>query len=245
MVQRQIVAAVAIALSLATPTRAPTQDARAAFNPSSVPLTATTPSEFIPPEWTIEKQISGDLNGDGKADLALKLVQARRGTDSSAPTAQRALLILLGGITQTHQWRRAALATKLLQCTACGGALYGVQESPAQVAIVNHVLIVKQDHGSRNVVGQTFRFRYDAKLEKFLLIGLDLTDRDRATGALVEESTNFLTGRKLVTKAQFDERRQKYLTRSSTRSRVAVRPIAIEDVDYEQYDVSFVDNGSR
>src|SRR6185369_10118660 len=100
MVQRQIVAVVAVALSLSTPTRALTQDARATFNPSSVPLMATKPSEFIPPEWTVEEQISGDLTGDGKADLALKLVQARRGTDSAVPTArQRALLILLGGVT--------------------------------------------------------------------------------------------------------------------------------------------------
>jgi hypothetical protein len=184
------------------------------------------------------------VNGDGKADLAVKLVQARRSTNSAVPTArQRALLILLAGTTD--QWRRAALATKLLQCTLCGGALYGSQDAPVQIAIVNRVLIVKQDHGSRNVVEQTFRIRYDAKLEKFLLIGLDLKDRDRATGAQIEESTNFLTGQKLVTKTQFDERRQKYLPRSSKRSRVAFRPIAIEDVDYEHYEVGSDDNGSR
>jgi len=242
MVQRQMVSAVAGLMLLSTPASALTQAVRAAFEPLRV--TASTPSEFIPLGWTVEEQISGDLNGDGKADIALKLVQERRVTGSAVPTArQRTLLILLGGMT--HQWCRAALATKLLQCTTCGGALYGTQEAPAQVTIVNRVLIVKQDHGSRNVIGQTFRFRYDGKLEKFLLIGVDLTDRDRAAGALIEESTNFLTGQKLVTKAQFDERRQKYLTRSSRRSRVRAQRIAIEDVDYEHYDVGSDDNGGR
>jgi hypothetical protein len=242
MVQRQIVSAAAGLLLLSTAARALTQDVRAAFKPLSV--TASTPSEFIPPGWTVEEQISGDLNGDGKTDLALKLVQEQSRTESAVPAVrQRALVILLGGMA--HQWRGAALATKLLQCTTCGGALYGTQEAPAHVAIVNRVLIVKQDHGSRNVVGQTFRFRYQAKLEKFLLIGVDLTDRDRANGALVEESTNFLTGQKLVTNSQFDERRQKYRTKSSRRSRVAVRQIAIEDVDYEHYDISTDNNGSR
>ena len=242
MVQRQIVSAVAGLLLLSTPARWLTQDVRAAFEPLRV--TASTPSESIPPGWTVEEQISGDLNGDGKADLALKLVQDQSRTEAAVPAArQRALVILLGGMSS--QWRRAALATKLLQCTTCGGALYGTQEAPAQVAIVNRVLIVKQDHGSRNVVGQTFRFRYQAKLEKFLLIGVDLTDRDRANGALVEESTNFLNGQKLVTNSQFDERLQKYRTKTSRRSRVPVRRIAIEDVDYEHYDVGTDDNSSR
>src|SRR5258706_475589 len=242
MVQGQIVSAVAGLLLFSMAPRALTQDLRAAFEP--LRGTASTPSEFIPPGWTVEEQISGDLNGDGNPDLALKLVQDQSRTESAVPGArQRALVILLGGMA--NQWRRAALATKLLQCTTCGGALYGTQEAPAQVAIVSRVLIVKQDHGARNVIGQTFRFRYEAKLEKFLLIGVDLTDRDRATGVLIEESTNFLTGQKLVTKAQFDERRQKYLTKSSRRSRVPVKRIAIEDVDYEHYDVGSDFNGSR
>lgn len=244
MVQCRIVSAVAVGLFLSISTTAMTQDDRGAFNPSNVPLTASTPREFVPRGWTVEEQIPGDLNGDGKADLALKLVQEKSLTHPAIPAArQRALVILLGGMTD--HWRRAALAAKLLQCTACGGALYGIKDTPVHVAIVNRVLIVKQDHGSRNVVEQTFRFRYEAKLDKFLLIGVDLADRDRSTGALVEESTNFVTGQKVVTTARFDERLQKYLTKSSSRSRVAARRISIEDIDSEKYRISANDHGNR
>jgi len=236
MVKRRLGSAIALALLVLTSTRALSQDDRAPFKPSSIPVTAKTPGEFIPAGWTIEEQISGDLNGDGRTDVALKLVQAQTHPSADGPTErQRALLILLR--ESKDQWRRAALATKLLQCTTCGSALYGLQKAPAAIAIQKGTLIVKQDHGSRNLLEQTFRFRYEAKIDKFLLIGVDLTDRDRATGALVEESTNLLTGQKTVTKAQFDKRAQKYVTSSSSRSRVSVPPAAIENIDYENYHI--------
>jgi len=201
---------------------------------SHLPLTTATQSESVPPGWIIEAQIVGDLNGDKRADVALTLLQTNASTEEiTVAGRRRGLLILLR--QQDGRLRRAAFAERLLQCSTCGGAFYGVADAPAKVTIVNGILIVKQERGSRNVVEQTFRFRYESRTDKFWLIGFDLADRDRATGALVEQSTNFLTGQRIVTKSQFDERVKKYVKKSATQSTVSRNRIAIEQVEHEKF----------
>jgi len=199
-----------------------------------LPLTTATPSESVPPGWIIEAQNVGDLNGDKRADVALTLLQTNASTEEiTVVERRRALLILLR--QHDGRLRRAAFAERLLQCSTCGGAFYGVADASAKVTIVNGILIVKQERGSRNVVEQTFRFRYESRTDKFWLIGFDLADRDRATGALVEQSTNFLTGQRIVTKSQFDERVQKYVKKSATKSTVGRDRISIELVEHEKF----------
>lgn len=233
---RPIVSAVGLALLLSTLAAADDPDEPAPITPSTLPTTASAPNDFVPPGWVIEEQITGDLNGDGRPDAALKMVMAPGPGSANVPVERhRALLVLVR--KANGQWQRAAVATKLLQCTACGGALYGSQEAPAKVAIRKGVLIVEQEHGSRNVLSQTFCFRHEPTLDRFLLIGVNLAERDRVTGAVVEESSNFLTGRRVVTKARFNERTQRNVAIASTRSRIAVQRTPIEDVNFEDYQV--------
>ncbi len=210
------------------------QEDRAVVDKSRIPLEAIAVKDFVPPGWAVEEQLSGDLNDDSKPDLVLKLIEEKPpdGGDG-AGDRQRALIILFRD--QDGKLRRAAVADKLLQCASCGGAFYGTVEAPANVKIDSGVLIVSQDHGSRNVTEQTFRFRYEPGAKKFILIGLDVTDNDRATGVVVEESTNFITGRKSVTRSQYDKRLDKHVIRSTSRRRVARGHITIEEVDYEKY----------
>jgi hypothetical protein len=210
------------------------QEDRAVIDKSRLPLEATAVKDFVPPGWVMEEQVSGDLNGDATPDVALKLVQERTGGDEDVILERHRVLIILIA-SKDDKWRRAAIADKLLQCTSCGGALYGVVVAPANVQITKGVLIVNQDHGSRNVTEQTFRFRYEAKTEKFVLIGLDINNNDRATGEVVEESMNLLTGLKIVTRSQYDKRLDKYVTRSTSRGKITKKLITIEQIDHEQY----------
>ncbi|MBK7706597.1 MAG: hypothetical protein IPJ30_12680 [Acidobacteria bacterium] len=76
----------------------------------------------------------------------------------------------------------AAVAPSVLQCASCGGAFYGAGNAPANVSIKNGVIIVELDYGFALGPEMTFRFRYDAQPEKFILIGFDYTSRDRAGG---------------------------------------------------------------
>lgn len=222
-----------VLLLLWLPARGAVQDQKISSAGTPLPLTAKTQRELVPPGWIIEEEILGDLNGDNRTDVVLKLLQPKPSAgEHTVAERRRALLILLR--QDNGQLRRAAFVDKLLQCPSCGGALYGVTEAPSEVTIVKGNLTVKQERGSRNVVEQTFRFRYESRTNKFWLIGFDRADRDRATGALVEQSTNFLTGQKIVTKSQFDERLQKFLTKSSTLSTVSRERVAIEQVDHEK-----------
>ncbi|HYP53380.1 MAG TPA: hypothetical protein VEQ42_07560, partial [Pyrinomonadaceae bacterium] len=184
-----------------------------------MPAEGGAAGEFAPRGWAVEGEASGDLNGDGAADVALTLVEASRGAGrDETEERHRALVILLRGAD--GRLRRAAVAGRLLQCTKCGGAFYGAAQASAEVKIERGVLVVRQDHGSRNVVEQTFRFRYDPAAKKFALIGYDEIDRDRATGEHVEESTNYLTGVKIVKRSQYDGRLDRDVLKSTARTRV-------------------------
>lgn len=194
---------------------------------SQIPPTGRQTSDFVPAGWKVEQQLAADLDGDGAPDYVLTLIE-----DKPAKTAEdtvndraRALVVLLGG---EGKLTRAAVADRLLQCTQCGGAFYGVVEAPAQVTLEPRgVIVVEQDHGSNEVSNMTFRFRYDAAIRRFGLIGFDYADRDRATAKTVSESTNYLTG---VRKT------------NGRTSSVSKTKIFLDDVDYEKFEA---DAGKR
>jgi hypothetical protein len=94
------------------------------------------------------------------------------------------------------------------------------------VKIEKGVIIVEQDHGSRDLTNTAYRFRYDADTQRFILIGFDFADTDRLTGKGVSESTNYLTGVRRVTRGK-----------AITSSTISRQKIFIEDVDYEKFEV--------
>lgn len=204
--------------------------AGSALDPASLPQTASAISDFLPRGWMIEAQISGDLNRDSIPDLAVTLVEQMpaNADKDNPPERQRALLILFK--TSDGKFNRAALANKVLLCTRCGGAFYGVAETPTTVKINNGVLIVSQEYGSREVTEETFRFRFEADSKRFALIGADLRSYDRATGKTLKESTNFLTGVKLQSKGQMAQDTDKETPVSNKRLRISRKKKFLEEV---------------
>lgn len=205
----------------------------AKIDAGKLPRTAATVREFVPSGWTVEAQTEGDLNRDAIADTVVTLVEEMPvGADKdNPPERQRALLILFK--TEDGKFTRAALASKLLLCTRCGGAFYGVAETPSTVEISNSgggVILVKQDYGSREITEETFRFRYDSGVQRFVLIGVDVKTFDRLTGEGVTESSNFLTGIKLVTKTKLNQKTDKQVTVSNVQQRISRDKKFIEDV---------------
>lgn len=175
------------------------QDEAGTIDKSLVPKEATEIGKFAPAGWKIEQQVTGDLNGDGVADYALTLVEAKPDKNSEGdPTERgRALVIVLA---RDGKFGRAGVADKLLQCTRCGGAFYGVVETPVEVTIEKGVVVVQQDHGSRNLTNTLYRFRHDPAGKQFVLIGFDYTDADRLTAKVVSESTNYSTGVRITSR---------------------------------------------
>jgi len=193
------------------------QDERTTIKKSLIPAVGSDTRDFIPAGWKLEEQLSADLDGDGTSDYVLKLIENKpaKTSDDMMNDRARALIVLLQGAD--GKLTRAAIADKLLQCTGCGGALYG--EAPANVKIEGNVIVIEQDHGSREVSDVTFRFRYDTASQRFMLIGFDYSERDRATAKSSSESTNYLTGvRKTNGKA----------------STVPKTKVFMDDVDYEK-----------
>lgn len=202
----------------------------ASIDPKQLPAEAATAAAFVPRGWVIEERIEGDLNRDAVADIALKLVEElpANADKDNPPERNRALLILLK--SSDGKLQRAALANKVLLCTRCGGAFFGVMETPSKVAIKDGVLIITQEYGSRHVTQETFRFRHEPQSNRFSLIGVDVVTADRATGKTVNESTNLLTNVKLSTVTRVNEKTGKETPVSNRRQRVSEKKTYLEDV---------------
>lgn len=183
--------------------------------------------DFVPKGWKLEEKVSGDLNDDGVTDHALKLIEDIVSTPDDPADRNRALVIVFAD--KDGKLTRAAVTDKLLQCTSCGGAFYGVSDAPANVTIAKGVLIIDQDHGSRWVTETTYRFRYDEQPSMFILIGFDYTSRDRANGEVSSESTNYLTGKRITTTGK---------GKKTTSKTTVVKKMrySIEEVDADKFD---------
>jgi hypothetical protein len=207
------------------------QDEAAQIDKSRVPAQASSPEKFAPSGWKIEEQVIGDLNGDGISDYALKLVEAKPEKNADGDPTERGRALVIALATKDGQLARAAVADRLLQCTRCGGAFYGVVETPTEVTIEKGVVVVQQDHGSREVTNTTYRFRYEPATGKFLLIGFDLANADRATAQVVSESLNYLTGAR-------EETRSKGEKDLKTRSAIPRRKIYLDDISAEDMEIA-------
>ena len=214
---------------LISPARSLAQGDRTRINKSSIPAVAGAVNNFVPAGWKIEEQVAGDLNGDTVPDYALKLVEDKpaKDKDDMATERQRALVIVLRN--KEGKLTRAAVTDSLLQCTRCGGAFYGVTEAPANVTIEKGVLIVEQDHGSRELSDLTYRFRYEPQTQRFALIGFDYRTVDRLTTDVITESTNYLTGAREI----FRGKGKRDL---KSRKVVPKQKLYIEDVDNEKFE---------
>ena len=224
------------ALLLLLSARSPAQEGGGAvFDKSKLPETGRSAADFVPAGWALEGQVAGDLNGDGAPDLALKLVQQKPAgaKEDEIIERQRALVVLFA--ERDGALRRAGVADKVLQCTSCGGAFYGVAEAPAEVKIERGVIVVNQDFGSREVTEHTYRFRYDAAAARFLLIGFDSTTRDRLDGSVTQESTNFLTGRKITTVTTPPKTARGRDTVKTSTQAVARKRTPMEEVNHENF----------
>jgi hypothetical protein len=205
------------------------------LDPKLVPEEGQTARDFVPKGWKVETDegvVSGDLNKDGAPDAVLRLVEDMpvEGSDGVLTTRYRALVILLarpgGG------FRRAAVATRLLGCSLCYGALGDPEGGNIQIEIKNGVLDVSQLSGAREATDLTLRFRRDEASGRFRLIGEERSDYDRAAGGGTSTSTNYLTGARVVKTTTVGRGGREATTTKN--ARVPRTPRFIEDVDYEK-----------
>lgn len=225
-----VLALALVALLLSPPARAQ-EEQRRFIDLKQVAVEGSSVQDFVPRGWKIEGQTDGDLNADSKPDTALKLIEDLPEEDAGGALniRYRALLVLLR--TETGKLQRAAAGTRLLQCTGCGGMLGG--SGGGDISIEKGVLVVYQLAGSRESMDLTQRFRYDPRLKRFVLIGQDEVVSDRLTGESTSESTNYLTGVKIIKKTRLDKSGDHEIPVSSSTKRIPASKRFLEDIDYE------------
>lgn len=178
-------------------------------------------SAFVPAGFEVERRIDAQIGGNARPDVAMVLVRtATAAAPADAPLARRLVVLKArsdGGYVQIGEGRRVLL------CTRCGGAFFGVVKTPVTLRVTRKIVIAEQESGSRVVTFQRFRFRSQGAVGT-RLIGVDVRNTDRATGRVVTKSTNLLTGRRIVTITEPGA------PRTVRRSRVSTRPVAMEDV---------------
>ena len=206
---------------------------RRIIDPKIIPLSGAATKDFVPQGWKIEQEISGDLNADNQPDAVVQLIEDKpeKNNKGEYQDRYRVLLILLK--SRDGKFQRGAVAVNLLQCTGCGGIL-GSGGTGADLKIEKGVLIVSQLSGSREMREITQRFRFDPVAKRFVLIGQDVAERDRATGKSTTFSTNFLTGKQVIEKTRYNQKTDKEVTVSKTTKIVPKAKKFIEAVDYEQ-----------
>lgn len=185
-----------------------------------LPVTAQALRDFVPAGWSVENQVSGDLNGDGLADIAAVVVEGK--DSAAADDRQRGLIVLLAGAGKGYSLLGSN--DKLLQCQGCGGVKDGVN-----LTIKNGVLIVSQYSGSREYSVYTWRFRLDAASQRLQMIGVDEEDADGMVGKGSTISTNLLTGQQISETYQYDQNRDRKIILSSKKGKVAKSVTLLED----------------
>ncbi len=153
--------------------------------------------KFVPAGWTVEKEIPGDLSGDGVPDAVLMLVED--GHRNPTDEAGRTLVVLAG--RRDGSFEQIGMSKKLLLCLQCFGAMDG---GPA-LSIQRGVLIVDQLTGSRETASGVWRFRFDPGSKRMRMIGLDVRKTDRATGVSTFDSTNYLNGKRITESLRYDK----------------------------------------
>ena len=199
---------------------------KAAQDKTPAAISGKEEKEFIPKGWKQIDRITGDLNGDSLADSAIQIEKENATEDDDF---DRSLLILFK--TSGGKYTKATEAKKIIRCTSCGGMLGG---GPADMKIKKGVMTVSQMYGSREGTDYLHRFRYEKSSKKFLLIGEDVRNFDRGTGKADSTSTNYLTGKQILTKEEVNEKGDDVEV-SRQEKRVAKTKKYLADVNYNKY----------
>lgn len=215
-----------------SPVRRPMVPAAAAallLLPAGLATSAGPPlGSFVPDGFRVERTIRADIGGTPAPDAVLVLVRTPGvpQADGGPARAARRLVLLKaradGGFVQIGEGRR------ILLCTRCGGAFFGVARTPVTVRVRAGVVVVAQESGSRTVTSRSFRVRAEGATGT-RLVGVDVRTRDRLTGAEVASRTNLLTGAREVVQIDADGRR------TLRRTTVPVRVTPLEAVVASRY----------
>ncbi|KUG09705.1 hypothetical protein [Solirubrum puertoriconensis] len=180
-----------IAAALLGPLQVTLAQAATPFDPAALPAKAARTAAFVPTGWLLERQISGDLNGDKRADPVLVLVERPSPT---APEArrERAVVVLLADAT--GQMQRVAASGKVLYGIGGPDLLVSSDKIP-EIKIDKGVLTVRHISGTEQNLEFTHRFSYEPSTSKMRLVGEEQIKSNRQTLDTTIKTTDYVTGK--------------------------------------------------
>ncbi|MBF9140142.1 hypothetical protein [Hymenobacter properus] len=181
---------------------------------------ASQPSSFVPRGWLLEDAVTADLNGDQRPDKVLALQQGKSVDYLSG--GPRALVVLLS--QADGSWRRVAYALHVLMEPTD----FGPRTGRPHLSVVQGVLRIQQDGGSRYYVSRTQLFRIVLQTGRCRFIGEERKVVDsNGNGLSASYSTNLLTGKQIVVT---DAGGETYKPRTR-KLQLHLKPIYIEEVN--------------
>ncbi|GJE58837.1 hypothetical protein [Methylobacterium trifolii] len=206
---RLLCAFAVLTLALSLRRVAPARAEEALVPPAVYPALARSGSDaesFAPKGWTVEAVAKGDLDRDGRSDLAFVLHEQ-----------DKAKILPISTTTPDQTWDSNPRILAIAFARPDGGYRLVVQnhsliprresanlddafEDPQSLAIVRGAISVKlhlfASTGGADTGYKTFIFRHHT--QSFVLIGYDASNVQRMSGETRETSVNYLTGRATV-----------------------------------------------
>jgi hypothetical protein len=175
----------------------------------SFPANAATPAGFAPRGWKVEKAVKGDLNRDGRPDLALILQGADancviqpEGKPEPMDTNPRVVLVAFG---TSRGFVRQVVGSRVIP--RIDDPYMDDPLIPDAFAIRQNVLRLGltwwRSMGGWTTFNSTFAFRWDGK--RMRLIGFDQDTTQRNSGETEKLSVNLVTGIVKTTKGSMED----------------------------------------
>ena len=196
----------------------------AAFaEPLSVPVQrAPQPSAFVPAGWVLEQRVNGDLNGDGRKDAVLVLVQS----PETEGDRERALVVAL----RMREGYEVAGTNSGMLAFVGGLGVRGGSAAP-EVKVRRGVLSVAQYGGSRDWYDVVHRFKWSAHRKALELVGLTNRTGDRLVGSFSERTCDLVGGTCVVRSVEKAGAKQKVVRQKPPRAPSLTR---LEDVTRDE-----------
>lgn len=195
------------------------------------PVHAASPAGFAPLGWKVEKTVKGDLNRDGRPDLALVLKGADAncivqpdGKPDPMDTNPRAVLVAFG----THKgFVRQVVGSRVIPRIddPYMDDPLNLDAFTIRRNVLRLGLTYWRSMGGWTTFSSTFSFRWDGN--RMRLIGFDQDTTQRNSGETEQLSVNLVTGIVKTTKGSIEDDRARTV---STR-RIPQKPEALETMD--------------
>lgn len=169
----------------------------------ALPAQAAAATGFVPPGWRLDQQAAGDLNGDGRADIAFVVRMndaaniVRHNILGEDPFNTNPRMLGIAFATPDGGYRLALQDRTLIPRREIPAQADMLDPDDRGLEIARGTLKLKltrfMSAGSWSAGSTSFTFRWQAGA--FRLIGFDFVNVQRNTGCMVTFSLNYLTRR--------------------------------------------------